>query len=98
MSAEPGPRWSERVTATSNALDLEPGGFTKLSPGRVAASLKHSAETSQRRKASAFASAMAMLNFYINRAGRNLPPERRSVLEQAKDELRMLFGHPPRRH
>ncbi|MFO8238877.1 MAG: DUF3175 domain-containing protein [Prochlorococcaceae cyanobacterium] len=92
-SAEP-ESWSRRVTATSNALDLEPGVFTWNDPRRIAASLKRSAEASQRRKSTPFASAMAMLNFYINRAGRNLRPERRQVLEQAKQELRRLFGRP----
>jgi hypothetical protein len=92
-SAEP-ESWTRRVTATSNALDLEPGVFTWNDPRRIAASLKRSAEASQRRKSTPFASAMAMLNFYINRAGRNLRPERRQVLEQAKQELRRLFGRP----
>jgi hypothetical protein len=94
VSAEPSGRWSQRVTATSNALDLEPGVFTWDDPRRIAASLKRSAQASRRRKTTAFASAMAMLNFYINRAGRNLPEERRQVLERAKGELRMLFGRP----
>lgn len=89
-------RWSQRVTATSNALDLEPGVFTWDDPERIAASLKRSAEASQRRKRTPFASAMAMLNFYINRAGRKLRPERRQVLEQAKHDLRRLFGRPRR--
>lgn len=96
MTAEPPQRWSQRVTATSNALDLEPGLFTGNDPRCIAASLKRSAEASQRRKSTPFASAMAMLNFYINRAGCNLPPERRQVLERAKDELRVLFGRPHR--
>ena len=77
--------WSQEVTRTSNALDLEPGVFTWDDPGRIAQSLKHSAETSTRRKG------MSMLNFYINRAGRNLPDERRRVLERAKAELRRAF-------
>ncbi|MCU0530028.1 MAG: DUF3175 domain-containing protein [Cyanobium sp. Prado107] len=94
MSAEPSQRWSQRVTATSNALDLEPGIFTWDDPRRIAASLKRSAQASRRRKTTPFASAMSMLNFYINRAGRNLPEERRQVLERAKGELRILFGRP----
>jgi hypothetical protein len=94
VSAEPSQRWSQRVTATSNALDLEPGIFTWDDPRRIAASLKRSAQASRRRKTTPFASAMSMLNFYINRAGRNLPEERRQVLERAKGELRILFGRP----
>jgi hypothetical protein len=94
VSAEPSQRWSQRVTATSHALDLEPGVFTWDDPRRIAASLKRSAQASRRRKTTPFASAMSMLNFYINRAGRNLPEERRQVLERAKGELRILFGRP----
>ncbi|MNE22120.1 hypothetical protein D3C80_1153090 [compost metagenome] len=89
-------RWSQRVTATSNALDLEPGVFTWDDPRAIARSLAASAECSERRKASPFASAMAMLNFYLNRAGRQLPAEQRAVLEAAKDELRELYGRPRR--
>jgi hypothetical protein len=85
-------RWSQAVTARSNALDLEPGVFTWDDPRRIARSLKRSAEASVRRKADPFRSAMSMLTFYVNRAGRNLPPERRRILERAKDELRRLFG------
>jgi hypothetical protein len=70
--------------------------FTWDDPRRIAASLQRSAEASNRRKAPAFASAMAMLNFFINRAGRRLPPQRRSVLEKAKNELRDLYGRPRR--
>jgi hypothetical protein len=84
--------WSQRVTETSNALDLESGVFTWSSPAAIARSLKRSAELSTRRKAGAFQSAMSMLNFYINRAGRNLSPKRRRILERAKDELRNAFG------
>ena len=87
-------RWSQRVTETSNALDLEPGVFTLDEPRDVARSLKRSAEMSQRRKADPFRSAMSMLTFYINRAGRNLPAAERKRLEKAKDELRELFGRP----
>jgi hypothetical protein len=85
-------RWSQRVTTTSNALDLEPGVFTARSPRSIAASLKRSAEQSRRRKGTAFQSAMSMLNFYINRAGKALPADRKRVLTAAKTELRRLFG------
>lgn len=84
--------WSGYVTKHSFALDLEEGVFTFDDPKRIALSLKKSAEESTGRKAPPFQSAMSMLNFYINRAGENLPPERRKVLEQAKIELRKLFG------
>jgi hypothetical protein len=84
--------WSQHVTKTSNALDLESGVFSKSSPRAIARSLKRSAEQSTRRKAGAYQSAMSMLNFYINRAGRNLGPERRRILERAKGELRAAFG------
>lgn len=87
-------RWSQAVTETSSALDLEPGVFTWDDPRRIAESLRWSAETSDRRKATPFVSAMSMLNFYINRAGRKLPKERREILEKAKDELRALYGRP----
>lgn len=84
--------WSQHVTQTSNALDLEPSVFTKSSARAIARSLKRSAETSTRRKGGAYQSAMSMLNFYINRAGRNLSPDRRRILERAKGELRKAFG------
>ena len=79
---------------TSNALDLEPGVFTKRSPRAIALSLKRSAEASGRRKAEPFRSAMSMLNFHINRAGRSLTAERRRVLDAAKHELRVAFHRP----
>lgn len=82
------------MAETSNALDLEPGVFTLDDARRIARSLKRSAEASRRRKTDAFRSAMSMLNFYINRAGRQLPAPRRAVLDAAKDELRALFGRP----
>ncbi len=85
-------RWSQRVTSTSNALDLEPGVFTWTDPKRIADSLKRSAEASKRRKASPFQSAMSMLTFYINRAGHGLPEKQKRVLAKAKDELRRAFG------
>lgn len=85
-------RWSRRVMETSNALDLERGVFALGDPREIALSLKRSSEASTRRKADPFRSAMSMLNFYINRAGRKLAPEQRARLEAAKDELRVLFG------
>jgi hypothetical protein len=85
-------RWSREVTEKSNALDLEPSVFTKESPREIAQSLKRSAEHSTRRKSDPYRSAMSMLTFYINRAGKNLPKARRDRLEAAKDELRNLFG------
>lgn len=84
-------RWSARVTRESNALDLEKGVFTRSSSREVARSLKRSAEASPRRKADPFRSAMSMLVFYMNRAGKDLPAKRRRTLERAKDELRKLF-------
>jgi hypothetical protein len=89
-----GSRWSKRVGESSNALDLEPGVFTLRDPRRIALSLKRSAERSERRKTDPFRSAMSMLSFYINRAGRQLPASQRARLETAKDELRDLFGRP----
>ncbi len=86
--------WSQRVTETSDALDLDPGVFTLEDPRRIARSLKRSAERSRRRKADPFQSAMSMLTFYINRAGKQLPETQRARLEAAKDELRDLFGKP----
>ena len=85
-------KWSGKVTKHSIALDLEEGVFTWNDPKKIAASLKESAENSLRRKASPFQSAMSMLNFYINRAGKNLSPGRLMILEKAKVELRKLFG------
>lgn len=88
-------KWSAGVMERSDALDLESGIFKKRSARQVALSLKRSAESSKRRKSSPFRSAMSMLNFEINRAGRTLPPERRRVLNQAKVELRKAFHRPP---
>jgi hypothetical protein len=88
----PGGKWSAKVTETSDALDLEEDVFKSRSAKRIAASLKRSAEHSRRRKASPFQSAMSMLNFYINRAGKNLSASRKRVLEAAKTELRRQFG------
>lgn len=87
-----GERWSQDVTEHSDALDLEEDVFTGDDPARIAASLKRSAEASDRRKGSAYQSAMSMLTFYVNRAGKNLPAAQRDVLERAKDELRRAFG------
>jgi hypothetical protein len=84
-------RWSQRVTQRSNALDLEPGVFTRTDPRSIARSLKRSADQSRRRKADPYRSAMSMLTFYINRAGRSLPGAQRRRLESAKDELRRLY-------
>ena len=83
--------WSDRVTKESNALDLEHGVFTWQDPKKIAASLKRSADASDRRKAAPFQSAMSMLNFYINRAGKGLDPQQKIILEKAKQELRLLF-------
>ena len=85
-------RWSNRVTRQSNALDLDQGVFTLNDPKDIARALKRSAECSTRRKSDAYRSAMSMLTFFINRAGRNLPDARKKVLQQAKDELRAQFG------
>ncbi|HEX7655378.1 MAG TPA: DUF3175 domain-containing protein [Sphingomonas sp.] len=85
-------RWSQDVTEHSDALDLEAGVFTWHDPKRIARSLKQSAENSNRRKGSRLQSAMSMLTFYINRAGKDLDSDQKRVLEQAKDELREAFG------
>ncbi|MBI4066880.1 DUF3175 domain-containing protein [Candidatus Gottesmanbacteria bacterium] len=83
--------WSSDVTKHSNALDLEKGVFTWDDPRKIAKSLKHSADVSSRKKTNSFQSAMSMINFYINRAGKNLKPERKKILNQAKIELGSLF-------
>jgi hypothetical protein len=87
-----GKRWSKQVTEQSNALDLEKGVFSKPSARSIARSLKRSADRSRRRKADPFRSAMSMISFYINRAGKNLPKERKETLQSAKEELRKLYG------
>jgi hypothetical protein len=84
-------KWSARVTRESNALDLKKGVFASSDPKEIAKSLKRSAEHSHRRKSSPYRSAMSMLTFYINRAGKDLPATRKRALEKAKDELRRLF-------
>ena len=91
-------RWSQRVTETSDALDLKDGVFREADPERIARSLKASAEHSSRRKSDPYRSAMSMLTFYINRAGAKLPQRQKRHLEAAKDSLRSLFGKPARPH
>lgn len=95
--AKSGRKWSAGVMARSDAMDLETGVFKSRSARQVALSLKRSAEASHRRKASPFQSAMSMLNFEINRAGKNLPAQRKRVLNQAKVELRKAFHREPAR-
>ncbi len=85
-------RWSQHVTETSDALDLESGVFKQDDPRKIARSLSDSASESERRKSSPYRSAMSMLTFYINRAGKTLPERRRQILNRAKDELRRLYG------
>ncbi|WP_105429411.1 DUF3175 domain-containing protein [Neorhizobium sp. T6_25] len=89
-------KWSKDVAEHSDAMDLKDGVFKSRSPKKIADSLNHSAETSDRRKSSPFQSAMSMLNFYINRAGEQLSKSRRTTLEKAKDELRKDFGRGPK--
>jgi hypothetical protein len=84
--------WSDRVTRESDALDLEGGVFAGRDPKKIAASLKRSAERSRRRKSSPYRSALSMLTFYINRAGKNLPTGKKKTLQRAKVELRKQFG------
>jgi hypothetical protein len=90
-AAKTSKRWSAGVTKHSNALDLEPGVFTHNDPHQVALSLKRSAEASNRRKTTPYQSAMSMLTFYLNRAGKDLPASQKHVLERAKNELRKVF-------
>jgi hypothetical protein len=96
VSGPRGKRWSQRVTESSDALDLEEGVFSQEDPRRIARSLKRSAERSRRRKSDPFRSAMSMLTFYVNRAGSQLSKKRRATLEAAKDELRDLYGRARR--
>lgn len=84
-------RWSQRVTKHSNALDLKRRVFTLHDPKKIAASLKRSAERSTRRKTNPYRSALSMLTFYINRAGKTLPKTQRERLERAKGELKRQF-------
>ena len=85
-------RWSDGVTKHSDALDLESKIFKSTNPRRIALSLKRSAQVSKRRKGTPYQSAMSMLNFYINRAGKSLSQKQKRVLERAKDDLRDVFG------
>ncbi|HEU5295916.1 MAG TPA: DUF3175 domain-containing protein [Burkholderiaceae bacterium] len=94
---KPAHRWSQAVSRRSDALDLECDVFKQVDPRRIARSLKRSAQRSERRKSSPFRSAMSMLNFYINRAGKQLSAAQRRRLESAKDELRALYDRPNRR-
>lgn len=87
-------KWSAKVAETSDAMDLEQDVFKSDSPQRIAVSVKHSAERSRRRKSSPFRSAMSMLTFYKNRAGKNLSPRRKGILDAAKNSLRRLFHRP----
>lgn len=84
-------KWSGDVTKHSDALDLEEGMFAWGDPRKIALSLKRSAEASSRRKTTPYQSAMSMLNFYINRAGRNMPQKQKQTLEAAKQELKKAF-------
>jgi len=90
-------KWSAKVTRTSDALDLKENIFESKDPKEIARSLKKSAEESKRKKAGPFQSAMSMLTFYINRAGKNLEGSQKEVLEDAKDELRIAFNKEPRK-
>jgi hypothetical protein len=85
-------KWSAGVTKHSNALDLDKGVFTSNDPDKIAKSLEHSAEKSKRKKAGSYQSAMSMLNFYINRAGKNLPAKKKKTLTKAKDKLKELHN------
>jgi len=87
---QPQNRWSQKVTTTSNALDLEENVFTWKDPNKIAKSLLTSAEKSTRRKGTVYQSAMSMLNFYINRAGKHLDPKQKEILEKAKIALKAL--------
>ena len=91
MKAKRKRRWSAEVTRRSNALDLQSAVFKQSSPRRIALSLKRSAESSRRRKATPYQSAMSMINFYVNRAGANLSQKQKTILTKAKDELRKVF-------
>jgi hypothetical protein len=92
MAEQKKSRWSQHVTETSDALSLEPEVFKHDDPKSIARSLRESAEASDRRKSGPYRSAMSMLTFYINRAGKNLPERRKQILEKAKNELRRLYG------
>jgi len=85
-------RWSGRVTRTSHAMDLEPGVFKNSDPKKIAASVKRSAESSTRRKSDPYRSAVSMISFFENRAGKNLPATKKQTLQRAKQELKRKFG------
>lgn len=85
-------KWSKQVTEHSDALDLEKGVFADDDPEEIARSLKRSSKRSHRRKGTPYQSAMSMLNFYINRGGKNLSPAKKHTLEKAKDALRKVFN------
>jgi hypothetical protein len=85
-------KWSRKVNETSDAMDLESGVFKTRSPKKIAESVSKSAEKSKRKKSSPFRSAMSMLNFYLNRGGRNLSASKKSIINRAKEELRKLYG------
>ncbi|NLR57731.1 DUF3175 domain-containing protein [Chitinophaga polysaccharea] len=87
-----GKKWSAHVMETSDALDLKQGIFKSDDPQEIAESLKRSSRKSHRRKGTPYQSAMSMLNFYINRAGKNLPEKQKQTLEKAKEKLRVVFG------
>jgi hypothetical protein len=89
---KPQKKWSLQVTKTSNALALEKNIFKSRGPAYIARSLKRSADASKRRKTTSYQSAMSMLNFYINRAGKNLSPQRKRVLEKSKQELKKIYN------
>jgi len=97
MTAKKTKKWSQQVTETSHALELEEGVFTLKDPREIALSLKRSADRSRQKKSDPYRSAMSMLTFYINRAGSKLPDTQRKRLEKAKDELRALYGEPQRK-
>src|SRR5665213_2221675 len=92
MAATKAKKWSAHVNQTSNALDIEPNTFTQSDPHKIARAVEHDAAASERRKSSPYRSAMSMLTFYINRAGKNLSAKQRKVLADAKDVLRDEFG------
>ena len=93
---KPAKRWSAKVSQTSDALDLKSRIFKSKDPAKVARSLKRSSDKSRRRKGTPLQSAMSMLNFYINRAGKKLPNRDKQVLNDAKEELRQLYGKAPK--
>ena len=92
LSKKAAPKWSKKVTETSDAMDLEKDIFKSKDPKKIAASVKHSAEKSKRKKAEPFQSAMSMINFYENRGGKNISAAQKKILDLSKNELRKLFG------